>query len=541
MGNTSSSHTSHGHGGNNGGNGGGAIHGSSTSNGTSISSTIHSLKRSTGSLGLSRSELEKRCKPTGLYASCSWDDKVIRKLIGDGRLSARVRGVEDESDSKHAVVECPICFLYYQNVNATDCCSAYICSECFLQLKPFGSGSEVKKVSDGPTSKGGKNSGKCSAQAGSDCPFCNNPCVTVHQCKGLKSKSVDEAPKPSKDKESSKRTRSSSVSTTKSPQSVKSMDTDLNTNDGFSDDEGAEKGDLDTPLARPAPPVFGQSLSRMTSFHSEGGTTSHSLQTAQDRERLEKEMKEQLDHPLMRQIYDEAQSASNARAAAHEQSSRNRRRNRFLSRYGSISAGAAGNRSSAAALWQQRASMQELYGREGLPSLNDLVMLEAVMMLSMEEEARQRENGEGDAGNGGGEATDNDASTTGMRESLLQALMARSGAGTAGDGSADSSDPEDAAESNNAGSSSLMDRAFPHRRRRRRYRASAAAENLALVGMTEEDQVAMAIALSLRESAPTESTGGAQETEGGEEDASQNQSSGTSEDPQEGGNSSGVN
>ncbi|RKP13485.1 hypothetical protein BJ684DRAFT_20029 [Piptocephalis cylindrospora] len=35
-------------------------------------------------------------------------------------------------------VECPICFLYYpSNVNMTTCCRTVICTECFLQIRPF--------------------------------------------------------------------------------------------------------------------------------------------------------------------------------------------------------------------------------------------------------------------------------------------------------------------------------------------------------------------------------------------------------------------
>lgn len=86
-----------------------------------------------------------------LYPSCHWEDKAIRRLIGDGKLAARQKGTERRTEeSDH---ECPICFLNYGQVNVTKCCQAVLCTECYLQVHP-----QREKAA---------------------CPFCNNSKLAV--------------------------------------------------------------------------------------------------------------------------------------------------------------------------------------------------------------------------------------------------------------------------------------------------------------------------------------------------------------------------
>lgn len=59
---------------------------------------------------------------------------MIRRLIGDGKLAARLKG--NESRLVGSEQECPICFLQYTEINETKCCTALICTECYLQVKP---------------------------------------------------------------------------------------------------------------------------------------------------------------------------------------------------------------------------------------------------------------------------------------------------------------------------------------------------------------------------------------------------------------------
>ena len=104
-----------------------------------------------------------------LYPSCPWDDKAIRRLIGDGKLAGRYKGSDDG-------LECPICFFSYPHVNQTLCCQGLLCTECFLQIKP--------------------------QKKGTPCPFCNHPKLSVKICKDspeeeeviLETKSSTEAP-----------------------------------------------------------------------------------------------------------------------------------------------------------------------------------------------------------------------------------------------------------------------------------------------------------------------------------------------------------
>jgi len=117
-----------------------------------LPSSLPSPFRSGGSLGLSRSELDAKCQPSGLYESCEWEPKQIRRLISNGQLAARLKG----SDARLAKTdrECPICFMYYSESNVTKCCNATVCTECYLQ---------IKSQKDRNTT----------------CPFCNNPKMTV--------------------------------------------------------------------------------------------------------------------------------------------------------------------------------------------------------------------------------------------------------------------------------------------------------------------------------------------------------------------------
>jgi hypothetical protein len=108
--------------------------------------------RSTGSLGLSKSELDAYCQPSGLYPHCEWDSKQIRRLIGDGRLAPRLKGSDSRCTKSDR--ECPICFMLYSQSNVTKCCEATICTECYLQIKK-------------PKEKN------------TTCPFCNCPKMMV--------------------------------------------------------------------------------------------------------------------------------------------------------------------------------------------------------------------------------------------------------------------------------------------------------------------------------------------------------------------------
>jgi hypothetical protein len=86
-----------------------------------------------------------------LYKTCQWEDKVLRRLIGDGKLASRKTTTSTTTPTSTAAGgapsslasitaasswECPICFCNYDEINRTICCEKEICTECYLQLKP---------------------------------------------------------------------------------------------------------------------------------------------------------------------------------------------------------------------------------------------------------------------------------------------------------------------------------------------------------------------------------------------------------------------
>ena len=96
--------------------------GGSSNNATSLhipSIASFSPFRGTGSLGLTKAELDLACQPSGLYPSCEWDAKQIRRLIGDGRLAPRLKGSDSRCTKSDR--ECPICFMLYSQSNVTKC------------------------------------------------------------------------------------------------------------------------------------------------------------------------------------------------------------------------------------------------------------------------------------------------------------------------------------------------------------------------------------------------------------------------------------
>lgn len=110
---------------------------------------------STNSKRPAASEEVKYLSPTGLYPSCNWDLKTIRKLIIEKKLAPFYPGREEKDSPEHD--ECPICFMFYAGgLNQTKCCHKGVCTECFLQIKKPGA-----------------------PLADSICPFCNRARFTV--------------------------------------------------------------------------------------------------------------------------------------------------------------------------------------------------------------------------------------------------------------------------------------------------------------------------------------------------------------------------
>ncbi|XP_010278034.1 PREDICTED: uncharacterized protein LOC104612343 [Nelumbo nucifera] len=82
------------------------------------------------------------------------DYKKLRKLILSQKLAPCFDGVED-SNNNPDLEECPICFFYYPSLNRSRCCMKGICTECFLQMRPY------------------------NAMSSAQCPFCKTPSYAV--------------------------------------------------------------------------------------------------------------------------------------------------------------------------------------------------------------------------------------------------------------------------------------------------------------------------------------------------------------------------
>jgi len=254
--------------------------GNTSSSSSTDTDRLRHFSRTTGSLGLSRQQLDKACQPSGLYGDCQWDAKAIRRFIGDGRIAPRLKGEECSDNACGATEECPICFLLYTEVNKTTCCNANMCTECYLQVRP-------------------------QKEKQSTCPFCNCDDFSVVLKKKTKSDvervamCTSESTKSLSDSSGCSSTNSNGNSKKKSVASV-APDTPKT---GFGSE--LEKDER-----------FKRMKERSESFHSSDGRSTPKKEkeiiqsiamTANERQRLEEEMKAQHNHPLVLQLEAEEQ------------------------------------------------------------------------------------------------------------------------------------------------------------------------------------------------------------------------------------------
>lgn len=364
-----------------------------------------------------------------LYPSCHWEDKAIRRLIGDGRIAARLKGSETRTSETDQ--ECPICFLNYTEINITKCCQAVLCTECYLQVKPQ------------------KDRGSC-------CPFCNHSKLSVSVAQLLDKQEIMERQKAEERAKQAHSNRLRTSSETKQqpeqslPQSV--------------------------PPAPDSPGGFGSSLeqnhrvallrARSESMNSEPREATAAAEdlsavamTPDERRQLEAEMRSQHSHPLAQRLQAEE---SQRRMQNEIEYLRNRRRG-------------PRNRD-----WNRIVDAFENGGNGQVQSLDDLVVLEAAIMLSMQEEEERR-----------GEST-----ASGMTSDNATAAAPTPAPAAATESSFDAAQH--------------ASRGFPLARQRvqqavgRRPRSDSSAleqetQTMVARGMSEEEQLAMAIAASLEE------------------------------------------
>mmetsp|Transcript_25062 Transcript_25062/g.37029 ORF Transcript_25062/g.37029 Transcript_25062/m.37029 type:complete len:537 (+) Transcript_25062:53-1663(+) len=327
-----------------------------------------------GSLGLSKSELDKRCKPSGLYSSCHWDDKAIRRLIGDGRLAARLKGNEvRESISDQ---ECPICFLQYAEINVTQCCKANLCTECFLQVKP-----QKEKTSI--------------------CPFCNHPRMCILIASRLGAEDIEE--RETKEQKMIEATIKARVK----GEEIKAPSATTSEDSGF----GTYLQNDATRRARSRSLSEDKEITSRRNDDDDIKLLKQLSLSSVDRQSLEEEMRAQHTHPLALQMQAEAEERRVANELEYHRSNPRRSREAALLRARLMSSGSGSSRNrlaarinadeirqiSAGARSGRRnwVEMMDTFERGGgnsgdMNTLDDMVVLEAALLLSMEEEERNR-------------------------------------------------------------------------------------------------------------------------------------------------------
>jgi len=341
-----------------------------------------------------------------------------------------------DSPSGDCNQECPICFLNYREINKTKCCGANICTECYLQVRPQ------------------KDKQAC-------CPFCNAAKVGVTVAKKLSSEQVEQQRREEQRAVEARRKRSQSLA---------------------SDGGGGTNGDGS---------CFGSSLVAMERARSESLDASAAIaagdgdgvdpssvtavlpMSPQERQRLEAEMRAQSTHPLTARVEAEAAERRMENDRSYARTHRQDRWNRFRRRRGRGSGGSGGS-GSGGRDWNQIVDAFERGGNGQIHSLDDLVVLEAAILLSMGEEARSG----GGSGEPGSQPAFDPARHARDGFPLVRSYFANRNNNGGGDGG--TAGPP----------SSGSDR-----------RPSAALDTAALLmrGISEEDQVAMAIEASLRD------------------------------------------
>jgi len=401
---------------------------------------------------------------TRLYGNtCDWEKNAIRRLIADGRIAARLKGKESPDPASGATEECPICFLMYSEVNTTTCCHANMCTECYLQVRP-------QKEKD-PT-----------------CPFCNCEGYSV-VCKKKNSDipSVCHSETASSYSDSSGDVSGSSKvnSKKKSPASAAPHTPKAKAKTtGFGSE--LEKGER-----------FKKLKERSESFASSDGTCTpkkeqdiiHSIAMSEDdRKKLEEEMKAQHNHPLVLQLEAEAQerrlendrayqSSNSSSWRSHHSNGSSTSRNQHISR-----------RARATRNWDQLARFLD-QGEED----DDIAALETAILFTRMAEEVQTEASDGNRTAGNRNDSDRELEGFAMLRSLLTGQL----------------------DSNNERVSSgrslsmrsgrrqrnLMRSSFGSLSLRHRGMGDVAIDTASMMmhGISEEEQISMAIAASMQD------------------------------------------
>jgi hypothetical protein len=476
-----------------------------------------------------------------LYDGCQWDDKAIRKLIGDGKLAARLTG--SEYRTSEADRECPICFLHYSEINVSKCCQATMCTECYLQVRPQ------------------KEKSSC-------CPFCNHNKLQISVAKQMLESQIQEREQEEQrviearireQQNGNKGGRDDLDPTIRTANHHHPNENHLkaaNSNSSTEQYGSSLQEDDMVKIMRARSESFASSennkimRARSESFasscennndqqqHDDETAVLQSLaMTPDERRRLEDQMRAQHSHPVALRIQAEAaerrlqneqayyrthigslQAASDPRvqrtaellrSAATTSGGGSSRRIRGTTTRGGMSNSSSGSTRD----WNQIVEAFERGGNGEVQSIDDLVVLEAAILLSMEEEARNQNNSR-TATDSGGEDDDEDENENDDFDVARHARdgfpLVRSFLAARGEDGVDNATNEQV---------QMMARSFSTSRRSRRqhqllrgggggdHRGGSTGDStldtasLLMRGISEEDQMALAIAASLQDHA----------------------------------------
>ena len=453
-----------------------------------------------------------------LYPTCEWETKQIRKLIGNGQLAARLKGSDVRLTKTDR--ECPICFMYYSESNVSKCCSAALCTECYLQIKP---GKERYCI----------------------CPFCNNPTMKV-----VVAKDMDEGDVARREEEEQLVIEATIKSRISQLHGECPGPNEANVSPGGGGEETASEGSFGSslenynrsrtfsntsnvsgssnPSEHPSAPVTPLRAASSTGDSSDSSALLSLAMSPDDRRALESEMRAQLSHETHRRMESEAEEARMRHAQewyGSQQGMRSRVREarlteltglleRMSSRGGGASGasgnntdgdgegessllagrdGAAGSRAgrgngaSLSRLLRAMESTSTSGGRGGGSSLEDLMRLEAAFFLGMDNDNARRPQRSGRNGRNSdadesadGDGDDNDEAADGLG-GLAQ--FGRASSSPFGLGRPGSRRIVRRLGGNRGVSSTHLDTA-----------------ELLMRGVSEEEQLAMAIAMSMQDS-----------------------------------------
>jgi hypothetical protein len=310
-----------------------------------------------------------------LYASCHWDEKAIRRLIGDGKLAARLKGLDDAADLTYR--ECPICFFNYSEINVTKCCHALICTECYLQVKPQKPNCKNKQ-------------GKIQHH----CPFCNASRLNV----GVAAPEKDEA------------VTGSLPEQTRSPDQQK-IQHDHDSSDGRVTPPPPTEQSPPKPTSSPHSSGFGSHLeknarvammrARSSSMSESQSSTlqspvqeiSNLAMTPEERRALESEVRAQHNHPLaIRLEQEEAERRMRNEYEYYQQRSANSNRRTIadVRRQGGAAVPLGQQPPLPPRGARELSRLMEAVEHQRNNNVVDFAVLEAALMMSMQEEARRR-------------------------------------------------------------------------------------------------------------------------------------------------------